>query len=268
MHASKTYLLLLAFLVSSAARANLQVFPTRLLLNDKKRVANVALRHLGDKQATYQVTAVFYRMNQKGSFEEVKDPTAAERPLGKYLRFSPREVTLAPQKEQVVRVMYAGPGNLPEGEYRAHLHIAPIGDIEKKADAADSNDKIQLQIEARLAFAIPVLFRRGNPKYQASLSNVRVLKAEDSVPSVSIDVNWTGNAYPYGDYVALFTPKDGEASEIGQVRGAAAYVSPRTVTFPVTLAPDKLKNGKLKVEFRDTLDNGAKVLGTTEATLP
>ena len=118
------HLALLWFIVcSTAVRADLQVFPTRLVMSDQKRVVNLSLRHLGDKPGTYRVSAIFFRMKENGSMDPVNDPTEAERSLVKHLKFSPRQITISPNSEQVIRVMFSGPGKLVEGDHRAHLHI-------------------------------------------------------------------------------------------------------------------------------------------------
>src|SRR5688572_24738357 len=104
-------------LFEHGAHANLQVYPTRIQLSDSVRTAHVSMRHVGTKPGHYKVTPVFYRMTSAGSLELTDKPGPTERSLAPMLRFSPRKTTIPPNQEQVVRVMYSGPKDLPEGEY-------------------------------------------------------------------------------------------------------------------------------------------------------
>lgn len=263
------YFLTLLVLFSLDARADLQIFPTRLVLTDSKKITNISLRHFGEKPGQYKVTAVFYRMKSDGTMAIVNDFKDDEKPLVKYLRFSPRTVTIPPGAEQVVRVVYGGPGNLPEGEYRAHLHFEPTDAMEGEVMNLPSEDKrIKMQLQARIAFAVPIIFKHGKPQYSAKLSNLKVAAPapETKEPTISLDVEWTGNSFPYGDFVAFLKTEKGE-SEVGVVRGVASYVSPRTVTFPA-LPDKKITNGTLRVEFREPEDSGAAVVQKIEAPVP
>ncbi len=264
------YLALIFLLAyTTAARADLQVFPTRLVMSDQKRVVNLSLRHLGDKPGTYKVSAIFFRMKENGSMDPVTDPTESERSLVKHLKFSPHQITIGPNAEQVIRVMFSGPGQLVEGDHRAHLHIEPVGE-EEKSDGNDSGKakSIEMHINARLAFAVPVIFHHGKTSYKAKLQNVKLLGATDAQALASVDVKWEGNSFPYGDFFAFFTPKDGESTQIGVIKGVAAYSNPRTITFPLTEKKDKLVHGNLKIEFREPEDNGGKVIETVASRLP
>lgn len=259
-------------LICASALADLQVFPTRIYLSDTKKVSNVSLRHFGEKPGNYRVTAVFYRMDGKGKMEPATDPTPEERPLLKHLRFSPRNVTIQPNTEQVVRVMFSGPGSLAEGEYRAHLHFEPTDDGDAKI--ADAGDKIQMQLNVRVAFAVPVIYRRGNPAFQVNLTNPQVITptpAKDAKApasqAIEVSLDWKGNAFPFGDLHAFFKAKDGDEKPAGVIKGVAAYINPVAVKIP--LFPDvDPKAGTLRVEFREPEDRGGKILRTVETAIP
>ena len=262
-------LLIISLLGPSMVYANLQVFPTRLVMSDQKRVANLSLRHTGDKPETYKVSAVFFRMKEDGAMDPVTDPTPGERSLVKHIRFSPRTIVVQPNSEQLIKVMFSGSAKLPEGDYRAHLHVEPIGEEEKPEVKDDKPVKgIEMQIKARLAFAVPVIFHHGKTSYTATLGNVKLLGATDTQALASVDVKWEGNSFPYGDFFAFFTPKKGDANQVGVIKGVASYSNPRTVTFPLTEKKDKLVHGTLRIEFREPEEIGGKVVQTVASSLP
>jgi hypothetical protein len=256
------------------AFASIQVFPTRVELSDENRVANISVRHRGNAPGHYRIDAVFYRMSEDGTMNVVTDATPAERSLVKYLRFNPRQTTLPPNLEQVVRIIVAPPKDLPEGDYRAHLHFMPTDDAEADTSTAAPNgkkNKIQIALDAKLALAIPVVFRHGAPKVNAQLSKLKVVTNADKQLAFSAELSSEGNAFAFGDFVPVFTPKGGAPVELGAARGVASYVPKRMVSFPFSMPAGltSLSGGKLRLEFREhRADNEAHVLTSAETDVP
>ncbi len=237
----------LSLLFTATAWGNIQVYPTRLSLNDSARAGMLSVRNRGEKPETFRIVPTFFRMKPDGTLEAVTDPSPTERPFMEYVRFSPRNFTLAPQAEQVVRVLYSGSGDLAEGEYRCHLTIEPVAE-EKKG--APSKGALKIVLEAKLAVAIPIFFRRGKPTYDLAIDNLHLVSTPDGGTAAVAAMNWTGNAYPFGEFHAMFSKGDSDPTEIGLVRGIAAYISPRAVTVPLSMPKEKLSGGKLRLEFR------------------
>ena len=258
-------LVLLSLAIGASAHASLQVFPTRVELSDAKRVANISLRHLGAKASAYRVTAVFYRMKEDGSLELADNATAEEHSLTKFLRFSPRQATIPPNLEQVVRVMFSG-GALEEGDYRAHLHFEPA-DEDDAPPVESKPGKISLNLRSRVAVSIPVIFRKGNPTYTVALSDLS-LTNNDGKQGYLLTMTSTGKAFPYGDFEAFFTPKGSTKAEaVGTVKGVASYLPKRTVAY--TLSSKISGPGTLRIEFHepDTNGEGTKALATVETVV-
>src|SRR4051812_33665959 len=103
---------LASWLLVSAAHATLQVFPTHVLLSDKNRTAQLALRHIGDAPAKYRISVVYYKMKPDGGMAIDKTPGPEDKFAEKYFRYSPRQVQLQPNVEQVVRVILRKPADL------------------------------------------------------------------------------------------------------------------------------------------------------------
>jgi len=250
--------------------ADLQVFPTRIVLTDQKKVANLSLRHHGSKPGQYKVSAVFYRMKPDGNLELVTDATEAERPLIKLLHFSPRVVTIPPNREQIVRVMLSPPGNLPEAEYRAHLHFEPTDDNEQGIEAVPTKkEPIAMQLMVKVAIAIPVIFRHGKTSASVALTHLTLSKTESNQTVYSVDLEATGNAFPFGDIHATFTPAGKEPVQVGLVKSLSSYRDKRTISYPLN-APTSvpLNHGTLKLEFKEPEDQGGKTIAFAEKTLP
>jgi len=252
-----------------SAQAALQVFPTRLFLSPKKRVTQLSLRHIGPKTETYRITTVFYRMTPDGKMEKIETPSDEERPLLKFVRFSPREVKLPPNIEQTVKVMALPNEALTDGEYRAHILFEPVGEDNSENEKADSKD-VAMKLSARIAVAVPVFYRQGTPEFQVSANELKLEASADGKQSFQARLNSSGKRFLYGDVKVFFSPnKGGEPIQVGTVLGVSSYVPSRVIQYSLTV-PDgvQLKNGKLRLEVSETPEEGGKLLATTETPLP
>src|SRR5690606_39210727 len=112
----------------------------------------------GIESTTYRLALVNRRMSETGGFTDIDQPLPGEQFADEMLRFSPRQVTLAPGASQTVRIMVRKPSNLAEGEYRSHLLFSQqpqatgSNSIETRKDAK----KIGVVITALIGASIPV----------------------------------------------------------------------------------------------------------------
>jgi len=258
-----SYVLLL---LATEGLADLQIFPTRVLLTDQKRTAHISLRHLGNTVGEYRVTAVFYRMGFNGAMELIQSPKPEENSAIKFLRFSPRQVSLPPRLEQILRVTALAPSNLPEGDYRAHLFFEPLSS--ETPIKGKQSDGVNMQLQAKLAVAVPVVFRHGSKVTKASLSQLKFVKLPDGSPGYSARLARAGKGFLYGDLRATFVPKEGNPQEVGFVAGVSSYLDEREVQFPLKLQNGLvLKHGTLRLEFRDPSEGGGKTLAFIEESI-
>ena len=261
-------LLLLCLSIAFRSHAALQVFPIRIHLSDSKRVAQVSLRHSGSKPTEYKITSVFYRMKPDGSMEVVSDPKPEERSAIPMIRFSPRQTVVPPKEEQIVRVMLDKVKDIPDGEYRAHLHFEPTSESEDSQVSVSKSEKVSLRLEARMAVAVPVIFRHGKPTFEVKLSDFQLIQMPDKKPGFSLRMASDGNAFPFGDFEVFLQPKSGgDEKQIGVVRGVASYLPQRKVAYPLT-SDEKLDPGTVRVEFKGPQEDGGKVLATAQKAIP
>ncbi len=261
MFISRLFTVVLVLASATFARADLQVFPTRVLLTESEKSGQIALRHKGDKAMRYRIDAVYYKMNKDGSMEKLADPAKGERTAIDYFRFSPRQVTLEPEIEQVVRILVRFPPELSEGEYYAHLYFEGIDEGDEKQVPVKSKTGAQMMLKARMAVAVPIIVRKGKPELKVALDGLKTVKSPDGHLSYTVEVNKTGAANLYGDFVVLHTPEGSDKSNVvGQANGVSSYIEKRVVTYPLSVST--LDKGKLTVEVREPVASGGKVLAT------
>ena len=244
------------------AYAELQVFPLRVVLTDKDKTAQIALRHRGTKEERYRITTVFYRMGADGSMKATTDLTKEDADASSLFRYSPRQVLLQPNVEQVVRIMSRVPADLPDGEYRTHLHFEAMSDPPQAGQPG--GNQAQMMLIARMAVAIPVVIKKGQTKVDVALSNFKIQKETDGKLSFVVDIQKSGNGFAYGNFEIVSIDDQGKETSLATVLGISSYIEKRVAKFP--LAVDKIPKGKIKLLFKEPSPEGDRLLAQVEAS--
>lgn len=248
--------LLVAFgLFAGTARAQLMVHPTRIVLDEKQRSAQLEIINNSNETATYRVLLVNRRMNEGGQLSAADSPSPDDRFADAMLRYSPRHVTLAPGASQVVRVLLSRPAGLADGEYRSHLLFARQADEQDAVPAQDRGQDIGITLNALVGVSIPVIVRQGATTATVALTDLDFVRAASGAPtSVAFTLRRTGNQSVYGDLVATFTPADGRTQIVGKAGGVAVYTPNALRRVRLALDPPAglaLSNGTLTVSYRE-----------------
>lgn len=264
-------------LVASPAYADLMLFPTRIVFEKNQRAAQLELINNGQERTTYRVKLVNRRMGENGEFSAVETPLPGEQFADALLSYSPRQVTLAPDQSQTIRILLRKPGNLPAGEYRSHLQL----DLVPETTAATSieasapklgPDEIGVQLKALVGVSIPVIVRHGDTEATVTLSGLELLQpAAGKAPTLAAVLQRSGNRSVYGDLAATFTPRGGAAQEVGKAGGVAVYTPNPLRRFKLELQPPAgftLARGTLRVTFSERADAGGKLLAEAAIEVP
>ena len=107
---------LVLLMAAQTAWADLSLFPTRLVLEKNQRAAQVELMNSGTEPETYRIRLVNRRMGENGEFIAIEAPGPGEQFADSLLRYSPRQVTIAPGTSQTVRLLLRKPADLAAGE--------------------------------------------------------------------------------------------------------------------------------------------------------
>lgn len=257
---------LLLLLFATSAKAELQIFPLRVTLSDKERSTQISLRHKGPKAERYRITTVFYKMEADGAMKVIEKTTPEDKDGSKYFRFSPRQVTLEPQIEQVIRLMARVPADLPEGEYRCHLHFEAMSDAEDSLVEGKTNSGAQMMLKARMAIAIPVIIKKGTTSFKVSLDKFKINKGTDGNYSFSVDMKKEGNGFAYGNLEIVSTTDEGATESLATINGISSYIDQRSIKMPLQIKT--LPSGKIKILFKDAASANEEILASTNLTSP
>ena len=265
--------LLLCVLLAGQARADLMLFPTRVVFDKNLRAAQVELINNGSEPATYRLSLVNRRMAESGEFTAIDTHGAGELFAEPMLRFSPRQVTVQPGASQTVRLMLRKPAELVDGEYRSHLQfdrlpdVAGASSIESKAAAEQG---IGVQLSALIGASMPVIVRHGATSASVTLSQLE-MNGKSAAPALSMLFERSGSASVYGDLTVTFTPRGGREQHLAKMGGVAVYTpnTRRRANLPLQVpAGVALANGTLQVSYRERADAGGAVLAQASLALP
>jgi len=194
-------------LAAPAVRADLMLFPTRIVFDKNQRAAQVELINQGRTPETYRISIVNRRMTEDGEIKSADTPEAGEQFADTMLRFSPRQVTIAPGSSQTVRMLLRKPADLATGEYRSHLQFDRVADatpedsVEAAADG--SAGKVGVVITALVGASIPVIVRQGETDAHVALAQLALQPASaDAGPLLTFEIRREGNRSVYGDLAA------------------------------------------------------------------
>lgn len=241
-------------LTSRGGVGDLLVAPTRLVFEARSRSAEVTLINIGTQTATYRISFVQMRMAETGALQEVAGAGPDERFADHMIRFSPRQVTLAPHVAQTVRLQVRKPADLAAGEYRSHLLFRAVPPAATAEASSEPSPGIQIALTQIYGVTIPVIVRHGETAAQVSLSNLSLgpPSRPDETAVLHLAMNRSGDRSVYGNLAVTFTPTGGPAVVVGLMNGVAVYDPNPLRLAAIPLRPPlnvKLGAGNLHVRY-------------------
>jgi hypothetical protein len=239
---------MLLLIWSQVASADLQVYPTRMVIDARTRTGSFNLRHLGIKTTRYKISPTFYQMNTDGTLNKIAEPAASDPYAGNMIVYSPRIVTLEPEREQIVRIQVRRPPNLPDGEYRMHLQFETFEEVDAQeiAKGTDSARGVRMALKAHKAIAVPVIVYQGqvHADLQLTVADKKIITS-----SIPLTLTRTGNRSVFGNLRAEFQSA-GTWHQLTEIKGIAVYGQERNLelSFDQSKIP---KGSPLRVSFNE-----------------
>lgn len=260
---------------------DVNIYPKRVVIDAKQRVASVGLFNRAAAQGDYDISITDLMMTPEGRLVElgsVTDPALRDRvrTASSLLRWSPRRVTLRPFDSQTVRVMARVSPDLPPGEYRSHFSAVAVpavgtsGYTIEQATGGQSNAAIGVTIVPRFGISIPVIVRVGETNATAGLRDLSVLAAPDGRKAIAMTITRTGNRSVFGDILVTVT---GSKTKVAEIRGIGVYpeVNQRPVQIPLDPIVDPrltARGARLTVTYTDDDFAPGKILVKQDFIVP
>ena len=145
---------------NSNAVGQLMVSPTRVVFEGNERSKQVNLINNGAETARYRISLVRRTMNSDGKIQAV-DENEPGMYADEMVRFSPRQVSLAPGQSQTVRLMLRKKAGTADGEYRSHMMFQSLPDSTASDVNNLSSDRakgLSIELIPVVGITIPVIY--------------------------------------------------------------------------------------------------------------
>lgn len=274
--AALKWLVLAILVIPHTAHAELMLYPTRVVIEDRQRGGHVEMINRSQEAQTFRIGLYNSRMTEAGEIVVADTPEAGELFAKDMLVFTPRQVTLQPGQSQTVRISVRRPANLMTGEYRTHLRFSRITDANGPTNLETAvklpPGQVGILLQAMIGASIPVIVRQGVTQAEISLDSPAVIPAKGVNPPIFYArFHRKGTRSVYGDLKAFYTPPGKRPIEVGKMGGVSVYVpnSTRTIRMPLTLPfGTALKGGTLSLRYTERQEVGGALLAQTQVQVP
>jgi len=266
------FLALSLLTMQAKAQGDLLIYPKRVVFEGAKRSHTLNLANSGRDTVRYLISVVQVRMSAAGAFENITQPDPGQNFAIKYFRFFPRSIVLAPNEAQSVKIQLVNTNELVPGEYRSHIYFRAEPDKKPLGEEAAARDStsISVNLVAVFGLSIPVIIRIGESTTNVSLSGAVFKLTEESVPSLEITFNRSGNMSAYGDVAVDHISALGKVTRVGIAKGMALYTPNLLRHFKLVLDKSKgvdYHQGKLHITYTTQPDAKSIKMAETELEL-
>jgi hypothetical protein len=118
--------------------------------------------------------------------------------------------------------------------------------------------------------SIPVIIRTGENNAKVSMSNLKLEKANNGTPVLSLRFNRTGNMSVYGDISIEQVLESGKITPAGFIKGISVYTPNKLRDIKINLNAKSginYKSGKLRVVYSNSTDGKTERLASAELLL-
>ncbi|MGC9386780.1 MAG: fimbrial biogenesis chaperone [Hydrogenovibrio sp.] len=249
------------------SEAGLLISPTRVIFEERERSASVALVNTSNETTSYRIQFIENRQKSDRSYQLLnteKDDMSGLFPAADIIRYSPRQVTLAPGERQTIRLRLRKPPNLPRGEYRSHLTFYQLPNpttLEQNKDKGAG-----MRIFMLTGFSIPVQVWQGDLNTRLSISDLAMQPNADDLSQLTMKLNRSGDFSAVGKLTAYWRANSRQPyQEVTFLNNVAVYRENKQVSVSLNLPKDTPTSGQYKVTF--TPDKAYPQSLATEATL-
>jgi len=249
----------------SAAFANLLITPLQVVMEGRERSAQIILVNNGNRTNTYRLLwEQFVQVEGLGGYAPLSDAAKynvvepqGSRHLMDFAVFTPRQITLAPNEKQTVRIAVRRPADLADGEHKSHLKFQIVPNSDDGFSGKDpSLDQSEIRFGARVnaSFSIPVIYRSGDYDVQVSMQQPSFkLHEKTGKLIVQVPMSRSGLHGVIGQLDAFYTPNGGGSEVlIGSIANTNLFpeIASRLVSVPTNL--DGLNPGILRLVYKKT----------------
>jgi len=252
------------------AAQSLLVTPGTLFLSDRSPSGEIHVGNPGEGIATFEVQETSFRQLENGRLvsEELE---LAEQAAHFFIRFGPRQFSLAGGEAQLVRLVVRPPGGLPPGEYRIHLSVVNLTEEAPQSVALPPPSGLEgimiPSIRILVARATRVLYRHQVVPMGGSLGPLELEEAGEG-RRLRVGVERRGETSFVGTLRFELRSESGEILEGWPPQGVSIYRELPGRSFERELGPYEPPPGARFCAILQSTDPGAPQLPPEERCLP
>ena len=265
---------------SVGGMGDINLFPKRVVIDDRARIASVGLYNRAVAAGEYEITVSDMAMQRDGHLVDlatIEDPAArsAVHTASSFLRWSPRHVTLPGSEAQMVRIMARVAPDLPPGEYRSHFTVVSVppetgGTSIDEAAGVQATGGIGVKIVPRFGISIPVIVRVGETTLSAGLKDFALATPPGGPSTLAFTITRQGTRSAFGD-ISITAP--GAKKPVAEVKGIGVYTeiperAVQVVLDPATEPRFMARGTRWTITYTDDDGSPGKVLAKQEFIVP
>jgi P pilus assembly chaperone PapD len=259
-------MLLTVLMVNNTVLARIFIIPTRAVMEEGDRSFTFRMLNNGEEPSTYRIGIENMIMNQEGRLiradGEADSGQENKHFLAKDLiQFSPRQVTIAPDGDQVIRLQMMPRADMQAGEYRAHIYFQEIPDDSISAESEGENESISIGLKPVYGFSVPVIYRHGSTSLKIEIADLSVQK--DDGYKLNLKLKRSGSSSSYGSIEVYHIAEDGQEVQVGKMGGIAIYTELVQRTEQLKLDFDGIESpeaGRLRIIYKNREPNKDNIL--------
>jgi hypothetical protein len=266
---------------SVSGMGNINLYPKRVVIQDRQRIATVGLFNRSGAQGNYEIVLNDMMMTPAGTIVDLGSVTdeaqrARVRTASALLRWSPRRIALPSNEAQTIRIMARIPPDLPPGEYRTHFSVVQVpaeaagGLSIEDASGRTSGSGIGVRIVPRFGITIPIIVRVGETTLSTDLRDLSVKGLGNGRSGIALTITRSGTRSAFGN---ITVTAGGSSKPIAVIKGIGVYteLDHRPVTVPINPevpASTYARGARLTVTYTDDDHRPGTILARQEFVVP
>ena len=189
-----------------SAFANLSLTPQRIELNNSNRMQSVLLINETKEVVTYRLGFRYQSMDANGALQDITpEEEKLMQPIEQMVMFSPKQVTLQPNKTQTVKFTFRNIATATLDEYNSFIVFQEVDNSPKIPQLSDqpAEGEVAIKVKPLFKISIPIFVSNANNSTQ-NTAEIANLKIDKDLNVLTFDVNNTGKYSLTGRVVAKF----------------------------------------------------------------
>lgn len=220
---------LLVIFYASAVWAGISIAPAfvEIDMTKGKPSGQFVITNNGDEPERFRIKAAHFGFSPTGSLRNLPDD---QNSLSTWIKFNPKELTLAPKTNQRVRFVIVPKGKLSDKEYWAAMEMESL-----KTNTTRSKDGggRTLKLEVSSSVMVPIFARHGDVDYRCEIEELKLVR-DDKGTNLLVTVNNSGTGHLYATGTFEIRAADGSLLSEGIL--GKSYILPgdlRKFTIPI-----------------------------------